>query len=100
MSGWHEAQARMVARKGERRAPKVVCSAGCPHFKERERNVGHVTVPRPKWQDAGRPPNDYNKECLWFHTAEGLRATSDERLTVMLAGANGGVGCPVQESDA
>ena len=35
-------------------------------------------------------------ECLWFQTADGRAASSDERLKVIVAQANGGAKCPVR----
>lgn len=61
----------------------------CGHYAERDR----LGVQRARRFGPGRPPSDMHKECNWYATAEGRRASSDERLSVMTAEVNGGRGC-------
>jgi len=37
-------------------------------------------------------------ECMWFQTADGRSAASDERLKVIVAQVNGGANCPVRSA--
>lgn len=74
-----------------RRRPDMVVCRECYWFQDKHHGV-HV-----RHAQRGRPPNDWRRQCVWFHSEAGRRATPDERMTVMVAGANGGRNCPRTE---
>jgi hypothetical protein len=87
-----------LPRPRHERPDMSVCS-GCQLFQEKtSREPQGRSVRNARWTYVGRPPLNAHRTCCWFQTAEGRAASSDERLSVMLYGANGGRGCTVRRA--